>query len=978
MEFTPFKRQLDAIEAPPGPTLVLAGPGAGKTFCLIERIAYLIESAGAAPERICAVTFTNKAAEEVEVRLRRKLGPRSEDITCGTLHALCLGVLREYPELCELKQGFGVADEDYQNLLLIRLGVRDRRERARLLAVFGRRRLLGYELSEGDEPIFDNYVAALRGKNLVDFDDIIAVAADLFRRAPDTAREVAARWDHLLVDEFQDLDAAQYSILKRLSEGHRSIFAVGDDEQSIFTWRGSDPRILWRFSTDFEIDEIVLDVNYRCSRQIFEAARRLLAENTELFKKEIRAERESEFDVEAVEFADDMEETEWIVSRLIADRIKSGLSWGDFAILYRRHTTGARIEDHLVTAGIPCRLARGHSLLDDEVIAYVIASLRLMSAPDDPLAVEAFAERRLPNSFMAEIRTRAARWGAELLPAMRRFARETPRSHPDRKKAWRFIYHVENLRALYQSHDSLMGLVEGLLAERVKKYGNALEENHDELTDPTTYPRAAELAEELKSVVRDGGTVWIEPRAGMGIALRGMLATAELPAPVEYASDAAAARPNDLVLNDETCPSATTLFKALQLIYSREFREAFRDYVTFDLETTARDPQTCEIIEIGAARVRDGVVVETFQSLVRPSGSISAKATAIHGRSDADVAGAPPLEDVWPAFSEFIGEDVLIAHNAHKFDIPVLRRQAGEFASIDELVFFDTLPLARSLFPGSAKLESLVERFGVQQQHAHHAEEDSVALAAVFQALSRQKVVRARKAALANLLDYLALCLVLDKEGGRSGGSGASGRSEKEEQLLLDIARPYALGRFSDCLEFYAAERDGSHELAVSAPPDEELIERLGGRRLMERIRAERAPAERYPAAFARLRTLVEASAAPSLETSIGGLLERVALTTSEGVEADPHRVNLLTLHAAKGLEFSRVCVVGVEDYLLPGYRAIEEDIQPEIEESRRLLYVGMTRAKDRLVLTRSELREGRPSGGSMFLSEIGLTPVAP
>lgn len=967
MEFTPFEQQRAAIEAPIGATLVLAGPGAGKTYCLIGRVAHLIEKHGAAPERICAVTFTNKAAEEVAVRLRRQLESRAGDIACGTLHALCLGILRDHVEDSGLQRGFGIADEDYQNLVLIRLGVRDRMERARLLTAFGRHRLGKRELSEKAEPLFDSYLSVLREKNLIDFDDIIAVTAELFSGSADIAAQVAKRWDHLLVDEFQDLDASQYTILKRLAEGHGSIFAVGDEEQSIFGWRGSDPGILGQFRNDFGVeDPIVLDRNWRCSRQIFAAARRLMVENPSLFEKKISAERESEFEVEALEFADDAAETQWIVNHIIANKLRYGLSWGDFAILYRRHRIGGRLEDRLVTNGIPCRLARGQSLLDDPVIAYVVASLRLMSSPDEPLAIEAFAQRTLPANFLSEIRALAASEELELLPALRRFARTRPRKHPDRAKAWRFIYHVENLRALYRSHDSLMGLIEGLLSERVKRYGNALEEHHDELSDPATHPGAPQLAELLAGAIGRGGAVVIEPRGGMEIALKGMLVAAEVPIHVDYASTERETQPHDILLTRSACPDATTLFKALQLIHSREFGEVFEKYVTFDLETTDRDPGTCEIIEIGAARVQDGAVIETFHSLVQPRGSISTGASQVHGYTDKDVAAAPTLEEIWPAFREFVGDDVLIAHNGHNFDIPVLRRQVGEFARFPGLVFFDTLPLARSLFPGNAKLGALVERFDIELPRAHHARDDAIALAKVFQSLSEQKLIRARKAALASTLDYLALGLVL----------GETVSDSAEDQLLMNIARPYALGRFSDCLEVYGAERETAPSL--DAPGVDELIERLGGVELMERIRLERPAAERYPAAFARLRSLAEASQAGTLESSIRTLLERVALSTSEGVEADPHRVNLLTLHATKGLEFSRVYVVGVEDYQLPGYYAIEDNIREEIEEARRLLYVGMTRAKDRLVLTRTQLRSGRPSGGTLFLDEIGLTPISP
>src|SRR5207244_3118333 len=201
MDFDPLPQQRLAIEAPLGPVLVVAGPGAGKTFCLIARINHLINTRGLAPERICAVTFTNRAAEEIAVRLEHTLGDRAEGVTRGTIHALCLALLREHAEAVVRTHG-------------------------------------------------------------------------------DIADAIAARWDYLLVDEFQDVNAVQYDLLKRLAAPHGNFFAVGDDEQSIFTWTGADPYVLVRFSRDYEIDRpIVLDKNCRCSRQIFETARRVLAQN---------------------------------------------------------------------------------------------------------------------------------------------------------------------------------------------------------------------------------------------------------------------------------------------------------------------------------------------------------------------------------------------------------------------------------------------------------------------------------------------------------------------------------------------------------------------------------------------------------------------------------------------------------------------------------------------------------------------------
>ncbi len=967
-ELRPFPQQRAAIEAPLGPTLVLAGPGAGKTFCLIRRVQHLIEARDFAPEHICAVTFTNKAAEEVTARLHRRLGDRADRVTRGTLHALCLGILREHPEAAGLRRGFGVADELYQRLLLRRLGVQPARRRGHLLNLFGRSRLQGYTLTEGDDALLDSYLSMLRQKNLVDFDDIIALTDRLFHDHPAIADAVATRWRYLLVDEAQDLDAAQYRILKRLVQAHRNIFAVGDDEQSIFSWRGSDPRILWRYQTDFEIEHsVILDRNLRCSRQIFKAARRLMRENPELFDKKIEAERDSEFDVECYIFEDEAAEADWLLRSIDADREANGCDWGDYAVLYRKHDVGRELEKRFVAAGVPCRLARGRALLDDRVIAYVVASLRVMTRPEDPVALEAFAQRLLPRELMAEVRTLAAGRDGDLLGAMRAYARHHPKGHPDSKKAWRFVYHVENLRAVYASHATLPELIDELLSQRVRRYENRLEERYDELEDPEVFPGALELAQRLTAVVTGGGSVYLAAQGGIEVAARGMLHAVELPARCDYLTPAVKPRPEDLVLGSDTLrgrPLATTLFKALQLIHARGFRDVLRDYVTFDVETTDLDPAGCEIIELGAAKVIGGEVVDTFRSFVRCQKPISLKATEKHGYTQQDLQGAPSLEEVWPRFVEFARGHVLVAHNGHEFDVPVLRRNVESFASVDDLVFFDTLPLARSLFHESARLEDLAVRFGIAAGVAHHALDDAVTLAHVFQALGDHKRARARKAALVNLLDHLAIGLALEPPR----------RLQPEDQLLLELAVSFALGRYSDCLEFYATERD---RISGPAPHPEELIARLGGRQLMERIRTERRPSERYPAAVARLHTLVEASQADDLAESVRRLLERVALSTSEGVEADPHRVNLLTLHSTKGLEFSRVYLVGVEDHQIPGYYAVVDNRQDEIQEARRLLYVGMTRAKDRLILTRTVRRHGRDSGGSTFLNEIGLTPTA-
>ena len=539
----------------------------------------------------------------------------------------------------------------------------------------------------------------------------------------------------------------------------------------------------------------------------------------------------------------------------------------------------------------------------------------------------------------------------DFLAAIRALARRRPAQDPDTKKLWRLVFQVENLRALPRAHQALAPLVDEILSQSVGPYRNALEERHDELSDPADSPEAVRLAERLSRAIAAEQDIVLEPQDGLEIALRGML----IAAGVRHA-------PSSTNLHQPpptSIPSPLILFKALQLVHARELDTALERYVTFDFETTDKDVDVCEVVEIGAVRVVEGEIVDRFHTLVRPYRPITPGATKVHGYTDADLGGAPSFAEVWPEFRAFIGDDVLIAHNGQHFDIPVLRRLAAGQDGVDRLVFYDTLPLARSLSRDSAKLEDLALRFRIDAGRTHHALDDAVTLARVYRELERQRGIRARKAVLVNLLDYLGLAFALEQ-----------GAGSREQALLFNIAKFYTLGRYSDALAFYEMERERT---GGSAPPVDDVIKRLGGRALMTRLRAEPDPAQRYPAAVARLRALMDGDPAAPLADSIDRLLERVALSTSDGIEVSPDRVNLLTLHSTKGLEFSRVYIVGVEDYQIPGLRETKENRQAEIQEARRLVYVGMTRARERLVLTRVERRFGMDAGGSGFLEEMGL-----
>jgi superfamily I DNA/RNA helicase len=971
--FFPSTRQREAIEAPLGPVLVLAGPGAGKTFCLIERIRFLIEQRDFAASRICAVTFTNKAAQEIAERLEKALGKRGEGVKGGTLHALCAEILREHGEWIGARRGFGIADEDYQKDVLRRLGVWEKR-RGWLLTRFGLHRARGVELAPNDLGIFQRYRQHLEHRNLLDFDDLVDRAATLLTSYGEIADQVAARWDYVLVDEFQDLTPRQYSVVRSLAERHRNLFVVGDDEQSVFSWTGADPQVLRQFLNDFQLDHIVLlDENRRTARQIFESARLLLQQNPSLFaEKVLKAERESEFPVSALGFEDDHAEARWLLADLLADQQRAGLSWGEYGVLYRRHETGEMLEAEFIRAGIPCRLASGRALQDDPVVRYLVAALRVIAEPGDPLRQEAFARVVLPPNLWSGIASEAERNKQEPLAWMRTVAKRLGRADEDGKKLRRADYALQNLPALGHKHPTLAGLVEELLSQRVGEYRTVLEDRHDELTDPLSDPEVVALAGRLGGALHGRRRVWLPRLGGLELALSGLLLRAGVTS-VGYLDESAAPRADDVIVtaNDGGGYGLSLgFFKALQVVHAGALKDAFRDFVVVDLETTDKDPVTCDIVELGAVRVRDGQVVDQYQQLVRPRVPITEGARRTHGITDDELTDQPTLDQVWPAFRKFCGDDILVAHNGNGFDFPILRRLGNQLAAGGDFVTFDSLPLARDLHPGSRKLEDLAHHFRIELPRAHRAYEDARALALVFLRLQAEKLARARKTALVHLLDYLGLALALSDPK----------TLNDEAQGLWKLARAFALGRFSDCLEYYRLERASSG--ALDAPSIDEVIRRLGGQSKLEQYRKEKGADERYPAAMARLRRLLDATSGDALADQLREFLNRIALSRSDAAEKDPDlafRVNLLTLHSTKGLEFSRVYIVGAEDgQLLSTPRDGSAMPEAELQESRRLLYVGMTRAKDRLVLTRAERRKDLPTGGYRFLTEMSLTPRPP
>jgi len=395
--------QQEAVTAPDGPILVLAGPGSGKTRVLTYRIAYLLTVRRVSPFHILAVTFTNKAAEEMRARLEALFGERAAELTLGTFHAICARFLRREAPLLGLSPQFVIYDEEDQ-LEAVRQALRDlnldekRYRPGALRAAISRAK--NEFIRPDDYPIrtyFDEIVARvyrryeerLRAADALDFDDLLLRAVELFEQHPEVLARYQERYRHILVDEFQDTNTVQYLLLRLLAARHRNLFCVGDEDQSIYGWRGADFRNVIRFREHFpDARLIVLEENYRSTQTILQAAQSVIRFNTERYnQKRLIAARGPGSPIAVYEAFDEEEEAAFVVRRIQelieAHRVRPQ----QIAVMYRTNAQSRALEEAFVRAGLPYRLVGGVRFYQRREIKDLLAYLRLVLNPQDDLSV---------------------------------------------------------------------------------------------------------------------------------------------------------------------------------------------------------------------------------------------------------------------------------------------------------------------------------------------------------------------------------------------------------------------------------------------------------------------------------------------------------------------------------------------------------------------------------------------------------------
>jgi DNA helicase-2/ATP-dependent DNA helicase PcrA len=395
-------QQQQAVIAGLGPVLVMAGPGSGKTRVLTQRIAYLIGKMGVRPYNILAVTFTNKAAHEMENRVINLLGDGARGVTLGTFHAICARILRREAENLPFNSNFVIFDEDDQMGLVKRvitdlnLDEKQYRPLAILNSISNAKNELilpdAYPLQtyrdEVVKRVYIGYQQMLLMNNAVDFDDLLLYTAFLMDDNPAIRERYARRYEHVLVDEFQDTNLAQYVLLRRLSSYHNNIFAVGDADQSIYRWRGADYRNVLRFEQDYpDAQVILLEQNYRSTQQILDVAMAIIDPNPNRTPKRLFTQRSEGLKVILHETYDDRQEASFVVDTIASLVGRQQIKPGDVAVMYRTNAQSRLLEEAFLHAGLPYKLVGAQRFYGRREVKDIIAYMRLAHNPNDELSL---------------------------------------------------------------------------------------------------------------------------------------------------------------------------------------------------------------------------------------------------------------------------------------------------------------------------------------------------------------------------------------------------------------------------------------------------------------------------------------------------------------------------------------------------------------------------------------------------------------
>ncbi|TCP24112.1 ATP-dependent DNA helicase PcrA [Scopulibacillus darangshiensis] len=429
--------QKKAVKHSDGPLLLMAGAGSGKTRVLTHRIAYLVIEKEVAPWNVLAITFTNKAAKEMQKRIAELTGPLANDIWVSTFHSMCVRILRRDVDRIGINRNFSILDSTDQ-LSVIKKILKDQNIDPKK---FTPRSILGTISSAKNEmktaedyakvasnpyeqivsDVYDEYEKRLRKNHALDFDDLIMTTIHLFQRVPETLAFYQRKFQYIHVDEYQDTNRAQYLLVNMLADRFKNLCVVGDSDQSIYRWRGADIQNILSFEEDYPTAEVILlEQNYRSTKKILEAANYVIKNNHNRRAKKLWTSNDDGQLIEHYQGGTEHEEGHYVAGKM-SELYKDGFNYSEMAVLYRTNAQSRVIEETLMKSNIPYRMVGSIKFYDRKEIKDVLAYLRLIANPDDDISLARVVnepKRGIGAASMDRLADHALRYDLSLIQAI--------------------------------------------------------------------------------------------------------------------------------------------------------------------------------------------------------------------------------------------------------------------------------------------------------------------------------------------------------------------------------------------------------------------------------------------------------------------------------------------------------------------------------------------------------------------------------
>ncbi len=495
------QKQQEACFHTEGPVLILAGAGSGKTRVITHRIAYLLEECDVNPWNILAITFTNKAAGEMRERVDKLIGFGAQSVWISTFHSMCVRILRRHIEAIGYDRNFTIYDTDDQKALirqiLVRLSIDPKvlRERAVMSAVSSAKNKMETpeiyrehhahsETNRQIADVYDQYERELRKNNALDFDDLLLKTAELFRTNKEILESYQNRFRYIMVDEYQDTNQVQFNIVSMLAGGYRNLCVVGDDDQSIYKFRGADIRNILNFETEYPDALVVkLEQNYRSTQNILDAANAVISNNTHRKDKKLWTEEGAGSLIHFRSFGSAPDEASFIAEDIDRKmRQDHSLSYKDFAVLYRTNAQSRLIEDQFVRQSIPYNIVGGHNFYDRMEVRDILSYLRTIANPRDDISCQRIInipKRGIGKTTIDRVLAYAQARGTGFFEALENMD-EIPDIARAKAKLSPFVILMKSLRDFAES-SSVSGLIEEVIKET--GYENYLRDYDSESAD---------------------------------------------------------------------------------------------------------------------------------------------------------------------------------------------------------------------------------------------------------------------------------------------------------------------------------------------------------------------------------------------------------------------------------------------------------------------------------------------------------------